>query len=234
MSFLQDTNEVAGTLVHHTGTMLRFTTSQLPLLPPAASAVQVIVPDGRAFDCHFNPNPGNPNVVGAAFVHWLKLWVPEGKTETVRVVQRGAGSSVQLLPNAHSGELAAVLDAATTASVAADADQRRKNYSRFERNPQLRSLALNAWGVDCQVVGCSMANEFPESHRARLVDVHHLNHVSQSGSDHPLNVCVVCVGHHAIIHRAPDSLVVSCDSGSARIQVNGDHLEIERDMRQVW
>ena len=51
-------------LVHDTGTMIRFRTSQLGALPAASLNIPILLPTGRIVGCHFNRHPDNPNVSG--------------------------------------------------------------------------------------------------------------------------------------------------------------------------
>lgn len=60
------------TLVHHTGTMIRFVTSQLPSLPTADQDVWVALPNGRAVRGRFHLHPANPYVGGPDVVSYIK------------------------------------------------------------------------------------------------------------------------------------------------------------------
>lgn len=66
-----------------------------------------------------------------------------------------------------------------------------------------------------------------------MVDVHHLNHVSKGGTDSPMNICVLCVVHHQMIHRAPASTLQSWDLDRAIVIVNGLTLTVGRDARKI-
>jgi hypothetical protein len=65
------------------------------------------------------------------------------------------------------------------------------------------------------------------------VDVHHLKFVSDGGDDSPLNLAVLCVMHHALVHRGPRATVELANLDRARIAVNGMTLNIRRDGRTL-
>ena len=113
------------------------------------------------------------------------------------------------------------------------AERRRRLYGAWERDPNLRSIALSAWGPTCQVVGCTFLATVPGHIRHKMVDVHHLNHVARGGTDSPLNICVLCVVHHQLIHRAPTSTLQSWDLDGSTVVVNGLTLTIVRDARAI-
>jgi len=58
--------------MNHTGAIVRFTTSQLPNLPPASTDCSIALPHGEIVVGHFNPNPKNPNITGAELRHWIR------------------------------------------------------------------------------------------------------------------------------------------------------------------
>jgi len=67
-----------------------------------------------------------------------------------------------------------------------------------------------------------------------IVVVHHVEWIAWGGSDSPLNVCLMCANHHAIVHHAPTiSKVKKCDLERVVIQANGETLEIVRDMNRL-
>ena len=86
----------------------------------------------------------------------------------------------------------------------------------------------------CQVDGCGFAETLAEDLRPTIVEVHHVVSVSSGGSDSPLNLCVLCANHHAVIHHAPTSAVEHCDQGSIRIRVDGTTLNITRNVEDLW
>jgi hypothetical protein len=65
MPFLTGKPYLDARLVHHTGSMIRFVTSQLPYLPTRDTACTVHLPDGQEFAGHFHRHPQNPYVAGA-------------------------------------------------------------------------------------------------------------------------------------------------------------------------
>lgn len=241
MSFLRGVSELNAKLVHHTGSMIRFVPSQLRHLPASDADCRVLLPDGQVVSGHFRRHPANPYIAGREVVRWLKSWVPYGEPVSVKVHQEGAGSILRL--TLASSSSASTKDPALQRRVLRKAsrgdhterpERRRRFYSTLERDPQLRELALLAWGGKCQVQACTALRSMPEPLRTRLVDVHHLNHVSAGGPDSPLNLCVVCVSHHALIHRAGTSILEACDLDGATVRVNGTSLRIVRNARLIW
>lgn len=240
MTFLRGASSLPCRLVHDTGTMIRFTTSQLKQLPPSDVNCTLELPDGAVVDAHFHLHPRNPYIGGQRVVRWIKSWVPYKKTLVVLAQQIGAGNHLRL----QVPELSVIdLDPLTGESVRTaarrlrrvpQAERRRRLYAAWERDPTLRSVALRAWGANCQVVGCSCLASVPRHLRDRLVDVHHLNHISKGGTDSPLNVCVVCVVHHQMIHRAPTTELKHWDLEQGTVRVNGLELLIVRDARLIW
>jgi hypothetical protein len=222
-------------LVHHTGTMIRFSRSQFPDLPPGERNCVIQLPDGRSVQGKFGPNRELPNVTGRELVRWIKSWVlwndpvdvvvhPVGTQDKVRVEVTGPKASI---PKAEVESLA------RRAKRLADlpASRRRKEYERWERDPTLRKAVLEAWGTSCQVKGCKVqAAVLPASARERLIDVHHLNSVSSGGSDSPINLAVLCLMHHGAMHRADDVRLLSTDRLTASVRIGGETLLIKRDV----
>jgi len=225
-------------LVHHTGTMIRFTTAQLDRLPNADRDCTIVLPDGAVLNGHFRCHPANPYIGGPSLVRWIKSWVPYNVPTAVTVHQVGVANTIRLQIGAIH---LAPADAARRRRVLArarqlkqqEAERRRRSYETWERDPNLRRIALLAWGSHCQVVGCTFLLGVPAHIREKMVDVHHLNHVGKGGSDSPMNICVLCVVHHQMIHRAPTSNVHSWDLDQATVNVNGLTLSIHRDARRI-
>lgn len=240
MTFLQGVPSLSCRLVHHTGTMIRFTTGQLDKLPVADVDCKVELPDGANVDGRFRRHPQNPYIGGPGIVRWIKSWVPYNVPTDAVVHQSGTGNRVRVEVVSPIG--AAALDLAATRKVlrrakslrsVGQADRRRKMYAAWERDPNLRGVVLAAWGSVCQVAGCGYLATVPAHIRANMVDVHHLNHVAKGGTDSPMNVCVLCVVHHQLIHRAPTSSLESWDLDGATVVVNGLTLNIARDARLI-
>ncbi len=73
------------TLVHHTGTIIRFTTSQLGQLPVGDEDIQVSLPDGTVVDGHFRCNEENPNISGPGVVTYIKSRLAFAETEAAQI-----------------------------------------------------------------------------------------------------------------------------------------------------
>lgn len=235
MPFLRDIDCLPVHLRHDTGTMIRFRTSQLKHLPERSSSCSIELPDGAMVSGRFNPNRANPNITGANLVRWIKLWVPEGSTVEAELVQR-RGATIRLLissggrtsPKFFSDEAAR---RRLRRLWSEPRPRRRQIYERWERIPGFRDDILAVMGDRCQVRGCEELSGIPTASRGALVDAHHLNHVSAGGTDHPLNVAVLCVAHHQLIHRCrPRSVLESWDTRGARVRAGGETLIIERDV----
>lgn len=234
MSSLRGVEFLDATLVHHTGSMVRFVTRQLPAIPSSDSDSSVLLPDGQEVLAKWHPHPQNPYLAGPPLVRWIKSWIPYGETVPVRVHQVGKGSTLrlELLWPTHPAPLPDTKSIQRTLRALAREPRarRRVQYERWERNPSLRSLAFSLWAPHCQIAGCTINASLPDHLATRLLDIHHLNHVSTGGSDSPLNLAVLCVSHHQLIHRAPNSSLLMSDLRKAEIKVNGITLEIDRDL----
>jgi hypothetical protein len=234
MTVLKGVSSLDAKLVHHTGSMIRFVTSQLPLIPSSDLACTILLPDGQEAAGRWHPHQQNPYLAGPGLVRWIKSWVPYGKTTPVRVHQVGASNSVRV-EFLHTTSVSTVVQPTTVQRelrrLAKEPRARRRvQYERWERNSSLRSLALSVWAPSCQVQGCTTNANLPSHLSDRLVDIHHLNHVGSGGSDSPLNLSVLCVSHHYLIHRAPISSLTVSDLSEAEVKVNGLSLHIDRDM----
>lgn len=236
MTFLQHTSSLPATVVHHTGTMVRFTSGQLAQLPDGDGPVLIDLPDGTVAQGHFRCHPANPYLAGRDIVQWIKGWLPMGENHAAVIHQVGQASRVRLTligpthvvtPASSSIHRAAKrLGAGLTSS---PAHRRRALLEAWERNPLLRAFVLDRWGSQCQVDGCTIQGEVPAHLAHSIVDVHHLTHVSGGGSDSPMNLSVLCTAHHALVHRSKSKLI-DADGRSARIQVNGNQLLVRRDV----
>jgi hypothetical protein len=235
VTVLRDVNRLSATLVHQTGSMIRFTTSQLSNLPPTKLPCEVVLPDGQIVGGLLHPHPQNPYLAGREVVRWIKSWLAFGETIPISVLQVGNRDRVrvELLGPAHVGSSS--ITRAVRALAKETAPRRRVRYETWERNPSLRGFVLSIWDASCQVLGCDMgaAMGVPAHLAGRLVDVHHLNHVGSGGTDSPLNLAVLCVMHHNLIHRAPTTGLVESDFVRAVVRVNGDELEVRRDVRAL-
>lgn len=233
MKFFRGTTNLPGVLAHDSGTYIRFKTSQLPSLPAVDVDCQVRLPDGAMVAGRFHLNPKNPYIGGRPLIRWIKGWLAYGERADV-IVQESAGR-LQLRvvgpPSSTSTALRAKVTLASRALLRLPtAARRRVAYSRWERNRFVRRLVLGAYGPECQVEACTVQSVFPLSAHALIADVHHLDGVSVGGTDSPLNLAVLCVAHHVLVHRATSRLIELRLDGAV-IEAFAGRLEIRRDAR---
>lgn len=235
MTVLRGVTSLDAALVHHTGSMIRFTQRQLQHLPAGHMTLAVLLPDGTEVAGRLHPHPRNPYIGGSGVVRWIKSWVPVATTVPIEVIQVGTSNALRVvLPGEKTSAAASGTVSRSMRSMAALPSQRRRvSYTRWERSPALRRIVLDTWAPECQVDGCGTATGLEPHLARRLVDVHHLNSVSKGGADSPANLCVLCVMHHVLIHRSPDSGLESWDAKVAVVRVNGITLRIERDAFQL-
>jgi len=192
MAFFRNADELPAKLVHHTGTMVRFTPAQLPHLPDHDEDCVLALPDGRVVSGRFKLNPKNPYIGGAQLVGWIKTWVRWNEPVNVVLRRSGRGKSLKVVAlgriDASARESALQATMRNLAGAPSGA-RRRRQYTAWERDQRLRGLVLKAWGNRCQVEGCDAGELLPDRLKAALVEVHHLNHVAAAGSDSPLTGC---------------------------------------------
>ena len=238
MTFLEDSQELRARLVHHTGSMVRFTTSQLVALASQDCDVAARFPDGVCAVGRFHPHPQNPYIAGAPVVQWIKGWVPYARPVEVAVRQVGDELCI-VVPSTFTppeGSVSESSISAVTRKLSALAHQpvgprRRVRYEAWERNPHLRAVVLAAWGARCQVVGCDLLEAVRDGDVTnKLVDVHHVTHVGLGGQDSPANLTVLCVVHHAILHRVTPTTVVTDNLTQVIIRVGLKEILVERDV----
>lgn len=233
-------------LVHHTGTMIRFTTSQLAALPPGDQNVRIELPDQTIVAGYFRRNPANPNVSGKALVRYIKGILDFGHNEPALIDVSGSlwrvydvGPAVQVAREAQVGawrvrdaqmsgdDLAALL---RLADRSASAGPRRATYERLLRPPALRRLILDLMGPSCQVQQCRAAQSMKDKWHdpaaaVAILEVHHIEAMARKIDHHPRNLCVVCANHHALIHgygpwtieHQGDDVILSVSAESIRI-----------------
>lgn len=214
---------ISATLVHDTGTMIRFRTSQLDDLPEVTRDVRLILPTGRIVDAKFLYNRANPNVSGKDLVRYIKNRIPFGEREAVLIELRtahhwvvhlvadaaliasDAGVSAQQIENGsiEAGELSAILRLADNE---AERGRRLQTYRRILRPSGLRRLFVQLVGPECQVDLCGSCEHFDshwgEGSGGMIVEVHHIENVARVIDHHPRNLCVLCANHHRFIHGA--------------------------------
>jgi len=238
MPFLIGTPELTAALVHHTGSMIRFRPAQLPYLPAQDVNCSVTLLDGKSVNGRFRRHPANPYIGGAELVRWIKTWVRWNEPASVVVEQVGQGLVVRLRTQSGGQPQTALSRRIRRKAVGIgkikNAARRRRAYSAWEHNPALRQLVLHVWPPQCQVIGCRAGQGLPITLADKIVDVHHIEFVSSGGSDSPINLCLLCANHHALLHRASTMQILSNDSEQVRIAVNGTELTIERDIKELW
>ena len=211
------------TLVHHTGTIIRFRPAQLTHLPDADVDVTVGLPHGRLVQGHFRRNLANPNVSGRGVVGYIKrvlsfahnrpmlidirpdgVWDLYELDQAVRVVQRAGGGRHRiergrLTPK----DLATLLEQANRET---NHQKRLRKYAGILRPPCLRRLILGLMGASCQVQGCTICRRIAqywghETAAEAIVDVHHIEALANVVDHSPNNLSVLCANHHQLIHR---------------------------------
>ncbi len=222
-------------LVHHTGSMVRLTTSQLPYMPTADQDCTLVLPDGKVVAGRFHRHPANPYIGGRELVGWIKSWIPARQTLDVYLEQVGTTLTGRISFDSAGQKFAPAIRRELRTLASQPRGKRRVAYERWERDPRLRPAVLSVWDARCQVVGCdsTSTSQIPAHLAGRLVDVHHLNHVGTGGTDSTLNLALLCVMHHHLIHRAPSTSLIESDLEHALVKVNGTHLAILRDGRSL-
>jgi hypothetical protein len=218
--------------------MVRFTTGQLGNLPEGDVDCTLELPDGVVVNGRFHKHHDNPYIGGPSVVKWIKSWVRYNVPVQAVVDQVGLGTRLRLRvgaagPSEDVSLRRRVLSSARQLGRVAQPVRRRKMYEAWERDPSLRRFALQAWSAACQVEGCTLLGTVPPHLQPKMVDVHHLNHVAKGGDDSPLNICILCVVHHQLMHRTETAILQSWDLDGAVVLVNGLTLAIRRDGRAL-
>lgn len=237
MPFLRNVTALPAKLVNHTGTIIRFTTSQLPNLPDQDTDCEIVLLDGKRIIGHFRRNPRNPNITNPELRRWIKTWVKVNEPVDILVEQRGSGNQIVLRPHAPQQSPTRVQKEVRRKAIKigriADPRARRKAYHAWERDPSLRAAVLQKWPPRCQVRGCTSHSLVPSALSGAIVEVHHITMVASGGSDSPLNLCLLCANHHALVHRT-QSTVISNDGSHVVIKVDGIDLMIDREVPDAW
>lgn len=232
------------TLVHHTGTIVRFTTSQLPQLPDVDRDITLELPSGHIVSGHFRCHPANPNISGKQIVRYIKQRLRFGETapalieisgdfwrlykiaDALTVARREHVSTARVRIGGLTGtDLTRLLARADRFTQAA---QRKKVYARLLRPPALRRMILQLIGLRCQVGGCTatedMEREWADPAAGwAVVEVHHIEAMAHRVDHHPRNLCVLCANHHRLIHGF----------GPWEIQHSGDDVILSKSGRSI-
>lgn len=238
MAFLRGIQLIPAALVHHTGSMLRFRPSQTKYLPTRDTDCLVILPDGKTVKGRFHLHPANPYIGGRDFVRWIKTWIEWNKPLRIYVAQVGASMQLELrmgsvttTPNRGVGSIKRYIHRIGRIK---EPRLRKKEYKRWERTPNLRRILMQVWPAECQVVGCQSAVGLSEVLKDKILDVHHIDHIARGGSDSPINLCLICASHHALIHRALSSNYRSNSSNQVTMAINGITIVIKRNIHDLW
>lgn len=230
MSFLQGVNAIDANFTRTTGTIIRFRSRQLAQLPLDGARCTIVLPDGTFAPGKFKRNAQNPNIAGPELRRWIRTWMPHDGSVPILLVEHQPDALEVTIdgasPERESARRGISDDLRSIGSL--PRDRRRIAYSAWERNPRLRTLALATWGAKCQVQGCVPVSPQPLGGEHAYVEVHHLNHVGTGGIDSPLNICLLCASHHALVHGM-QSVLTACTSTFAEIDVSGCVLRINRN-----
>lgn len=231
-------------LVHDTGTMIRFRTSQLPELPPSSVDIGVLLPTGRLVDGHFNRHPQNPNISGPELVRYIKGRIAWKAREDILVEQRSPLLwVVHLLDDAEAvatqarvpisrirrGQLRDV-DLAQLLALAdreRDRGRRWEAYKRIVRPSGLNRMLVALVGAHCMSDQCDACERFDTDWGAGsgavIVEVHHIELVARCIDHSPRNLCVLCANHHRFLHG----------SGSWTVRHDGPNVVLGRSGREL-
>lgn len=227
---------LGATIIHHTGTFIRFHKTDVAHLPSNERACDIELPDGRVVQGKFAANRDLLNINGRDLVRWIKSWLPETQSAKVTIHPVGTADKIRIELSGKSGFPSARARNGVMAKSpkvkGLTRDRKRVAFERWERDPGLRRAVLAAWGPKCQVkgyraevvtAGKTIANP--------LVDVHHLQSVSASGDDSPANRIVLCLMHHGLIHRAKNVSLKT--NGTVQFVADGVKFAAKRDLRKL-
>jgi len=209
------------TLVHHTGTIVRFRPSQLGQLPTTDVDVSIQVPSGSIVQGHFRRHPDNPNISGRGIVYYIKRhqsfgantaalidmvgvpWRLYNVTDAIPIVEQAGIASSHIRDARMTGN--DITRLVRLADKYRDRIERRRAYARLLRPPCLRRMILDLMGASCQVDGCASASDTltqwnDPAAMIAIVEVHHIEALAQVVDHHPSNLCVLCANHHRLIH----------------------------------
>lgn len=232
------TEALHATLIHHTGTFVRFRKGDRAFLPTAERACEIELPDSRVVEGKFSGNRDLFNVNGPLLTRWIKSLLPY--TESTSVVVHPVGRTDRVRLELPVGRTAITPGARRTLLAKAPrtsgmtTERKRQAFTRWERDPRLGRFVKDVWGTRCQVLHCATQDHVGSSADVeRLVDVHHLQSVSAGGDDSPANLVVLCMMHHGLMHRAAGVPKVMVRANAVEIAIGSINIDIERDLKEL-
>jgi len=228
-------------LVHHTGSMVRFTTSQLPHLPSEDRFIDIILPDGAKFRSKFHRHPANPYIAGAELIQWIKNRVAFGKKETaiLHKVSEDCYMVTLYQPKVHEKEkesmdLSRLLNKLKQAS-RLPTKERRKKYDVIIRERANSNLVKQIFGHKCQIENCEFICNVSPDIFPYFSEVHHLEHLCKGGDNSPYNLAVLCANHHSIFHRDKTAMIIDNRHDDVLISYNngGKQEWIRRNLSKL-
>lgn len=231
-------------LVHDTGTMVRFTTSQLNLLPGETKDIRLILPGGKSVEARFLRNRANPNISGIEVVSFIKERIDYGEREDiileqvtpelwiVHLIEKALEiASEAKVPASHVRRASFITADINKLLRIADREheigRRIGTYERVLRPIALRRLLIDAVGASCMINDCNACSRFDVEcgygSGSFIIEVHHIEHIAHTIDHHPKNLCVLCANHHRFIHH----------SGSWQIHHDSANVVFKRGMREL-
>lgn len=207
-------------LVHHTGSMIRFVTSQLPYLPKIDKFVYVVLPSGERIKCKFHLHRANPYIAGPRIIHWIKGILPFGSKRKimVRIIsqdkyfvymkeQVGRYRKTKKIQDKEKICLEKLIK--NLLSISEKPKKiRHKMYNKLLSKRVNSDLVKKVFGVKCQVRDCEYSVKMNKDLMDLISEVHHLEHLSRGGSNSPYNLAILCANHHAILHRDKTARII--------------------------
>ncbi|MFH2070979.1 MAG: hypothetical protein ABIJ11_07250 [Elusimicrobiota bacterium] len=207
-------------LVHHTGSMIRFVTSQLPYLPKSDKFVYVVLPSGESIKCKFHLHRANPYMAGSRIIHWIKGIIPFGNKRKIMIHiisqnkyfvymkgQVGRYKKAKKIQGREKNCLKKLIKKLLGISTR-PTKSRHKMYNKLLSERVNSDLVKKVFGVKCQIQDCEYSVKMNKDLMSLTSEVHHLEHLSRGGSNSPYNLAVVCANHHAILHRDKTAKII--------------------------
>ena len=91
------------TIIHHTGTFIRFHKTDVAQLPSNERACDIELPDGRVVRGKFAANRDLLNINGRDLVRWIKSWLPETQSAKVTIHPVGTADRIRIELSGKSG-----------------------------------------------------------------------------------------------------------------------------------